>query len=118
MPFGLKNAGTTYQRCMLTVFGDLMGQTIEAYVDDIVVKSKQADHLVANLEQAFERLRGKHIKLNPEKCVFVVLRGMLLGFIISKLGIEANPEKISAILSMGPIQNLKGVQRITGVLPH
>jgi hypothetical protein len=82
---------------MLTVFGDPIRRTIEAYVDDIVVKSKQADHLVADLKQAFERLRAKHIKLNPEKCVFEVPRGMLLGFIVSKRGIEANPEKISAI---------------------
>jgi hypothetical protein len=103
MPFGLKNAGATYQRCMLTIFGDLIRQTVEAYVDDIVVKSKQADHLVADLEQAFERLWAKHIKLNPEKCVFGVLRGMLLGFIVSERGIEANLEKIFAITSMGPI---------------
>ena len=50
MPFGLKNAGATYQRCMLKCFGDLIGRTIEAYVDDIVVKSKRADHLIADLE--------------------------------------------------------------------
>jgi hypothetical protein len=110
MSFRLKNAGATYQRCMLTVFGDLIERTVEAYVDDIVVKSKQADHLVADLEQVFERLRAKHIKLNPEKCAFGVPRGMLLGFIVSERGIEANPEKISTITSMGPIQNLKGVQ--------
>jgi hypothetical protein len=55
---------------MLTIFGDHIGQTIEAYIDDIVVMSKQADHLVADLEQAFERLRAKHIKLNLKKCVF------------------------------------------------
>ena len=50
MPFGLKNAGATYQRCMLNYFGDLIGRTVEAYVDDIIVKSKRADHLVADLE--------------------------------------------------------------------
>jgi hypothetical protein len=116
MPFGLKNVGATYQRCMLTIFGDLIGQTIEAYIDDIVVKSKQVDHLVADLKQAFERLWAKHIKLNPEKCVFRVLRGMLLGVIISERGIEANPKKIPTNTSMGLIQNLKGVQRIMGCL--
>ena len=56
MPFGLKNAGATYQRCMLKCFEDLIGWTVEAYVDDIVVKSKRADHLVADLEQTFAEL--------------------------------------------------------------
>ena len=78
---------------MLKCFGDLIGWTIEAYVDDIVVKTKQADHLVTDLEQTFVKLRANDIKLNPEKCVFGVPRGMLLGFIVSKRGIEANPEK-------------------------
>ena len=105
-----------YQRCMLKCFGDLIRQTVEAYVDNIMVKSKQADHLVANLEQTFAKLWANSIKLNHEKCVFGVPRGMLLGFIISKRGIEANPEKILAITRMVPIQNIKGVQRITGCL--
>ena len=56
IPFGLKNAGATYQCCMLKCFGDLIGRTIEAYVDDIMVKSKQADHLIVDLEQTFAKL--------------------------------------------------------------
>ena len=116
MPFGLKNARATYQRCMLNCFGDLIGQTVEAYIDDIVVKSKRADHLVANLEQTFAKLWANGIKLNPKKCVFGVPRGMQLGFIVSEHGIEANPKKISAITRMGPNQNIKGVQRIAGCL--
>jgi len=112
MLFGLKNAGATYQRCMLQVFGDLIGRTVEAYVDDIVVKSRKASNLVADLDKTFQCLRAKGIKLNPEKCIFGVPRGMLLGFIVSDRGIEANPKKISAIMDMGPIRNLKGVQRI------
>ena len=88
---------------MLKCFGGLIGRTIEAYVDDIMVTSKRADQLIADLEQTFAKLRAKCIKLNPEKCVFGVLRGMLLGFIISKRGIMANPEKISDITRMGPI---------------
>ena len=102
MPFSLKNARATYQHCMLNCFGDLIGR-VEAYVDDIMVKSKRADHLVTDLEQTFAKLWANGIKLNPEKCVFGVPRGMLLGFIISECGIEANPEKISAITRMGPI---------------
>ena len=56
MPFGLKNAGATYQRCMLKCFRDLIGKTVEAYVDDIVVRSKWVDHLIADLEQTFANL--------------------------------------------------------------
>ena len=81
-------------------------------MDDIVVKSRKASDLVGDLEIAFKCLREKGIKLNPEKCVFGVPRGMLLGFIVSKRGIEANPEKVSAVTNMGPIQDLKGVQRV------
>jgi hypothetical protein len=82
-------------------------------MDDIVVKSKHTDEIVADLKLAFERLKENGIKLNPEKCVFGVPRGMLLGFIVSECGIKANPKKIAAITKMGPIQNLKGVQRVT-----
>ena len=85
-------------------------------MDDIVVKSKWVDQVIANLEQTFVKLRANGIKLNPEKCVFGVPRGMLLGFIVFEHGIEANPEKISAITRMGPIQNIKGVQRVTECL--
>ena len=116
MPFGLKNAGATYQCCMLRCFEDLIGWTIEAYVDNIVVKSKWIDHLIADLGQTFVKLQANGIKLNPEKCVFVVLRCMLLGFIIFERGIEANSEKISTIIRMGLILNIKGVQRIIGCL--
>ena len=95
---------------MLKCFGDLIGQTIEAYIDNIMVKSKWADQLVVDLEKTFVKLQANDIKLNPEKCGFGVLSGLLLGFIISEHGIEANPEKISTIMRMGPIQSLKGVQ--------
>jgi hypothetical protein len=93
---------------MLKCFRKFIERTVEAYVDDIVVKSKHTNQLVADLRLAFEKLRENNIKLNPEKCVFGVPRGMLLGFIISKRGIEANPEKIAAITKMVPIQNLMG----------
>jgi hypothetical protein len=103
MPFGLRNASDTYQRCMQHVFGDHIGRTVEAYVDDIVVKTKKVDDLVGDLRIA--------------KCVFGVPRGMLLGYIISQRGIEANHEKVAALERMGPIQDLKGVQKVLGCLP-
>jgi hypothetical protein len=101
---------------MQHVFGEHIGPTIEAYVNDIVVKTKRADNLINDLDVAFKCLWAKNIKLNPEKCVFSVPRGMLLGFIVSERGIEANPEKITVITKMGPIRDLKGVQRVTGCL--
>jgi len=116
MPFGLRNAGATYQRCMLHVFRDHIGHTVKAYVDDMIVKSRKADDLVADLRITFDCLRAKGVKLNPEKCVFGVPRGMLLGFIISQWGIEPNPEKVSAITRMGLIRDLKGVQKVMGCL--
>jgi hypothetical protein len=109
MLFGLRNAGATYQRCMQHVFREHIGPTVKAYVDDIVVKSKRANNLVADLDTTFKCLKAKNIKLNPEKCVFGIPRGMLLGFIIFERGIEANPEKIAVVTKMGPIRDLKGV---------
>jgi hypothetical protein len=94
---------------MLRVFGDLIGRTIEVYIDDIVVKYREANNLATDLDATFHCLKEKNIKLNPEKCVFGIPRGMLLGFIVSERGIETNPEKILAITNMAPIQNLKGV---------
>jgi hypothetical protein len=116
MPFGLKNTGATFQQCMRRVFGELIGNIIEAYVEDIAVKSKKTGDLVPDLTEVFAKLRQHEVKLNPEKCVFEVPRGMLLDFVMSECGIEANPEKISAIMDMGLIKNLKGVQRVTGCL--
>jgi hypothetical protein len=116
MPFGLRNAGATYQRCMNHVFGEHIDRMVEAYVDDIVVKTRKASDLLSDLETTFKCLKAKGVKLNPKKCVFGVPRGMLLGFIVSERGIEANPEKIAAITNMGPIKDLKGVQRVMGCL--
>jgi ribonuclease HI len=113
MPFGLRNAGATYQRCMNHVFGEHIGRTVEAYVDDIVVKTRKASDLLADLDTTFKCLKAKGVKLNPEKCVFGVPRGML---IVSERGIKANPEKIATITNMGPIRDLKGVQRVMGCL--
>jgi hypothetical protein len=101
---------------MRHIFGELTGHIIEAYVDDIIVKSKNTGDLVPDLTEVFAKLRRHEVKLNPEKCVFGVPRGMLLGFVISERGIEANPDKISAIMEMEPIKNLKGVQHVMGCL--
>jgi hypothetical protein len=99
---------------MQYVFGEHIRPTVEAYVDDIVVKTKRVSNLVDDLDVAFKCLKAKNIKLNPEKCVLGVPWGMLLEFIVSERGIEANLEKIAAITKMSPIRDLKGIQRVTG----
>jgi len=101
---------------MLHAFSEHKGSTVKAYVDDIVVKSKRRSDLIQDLEITFSCLRVNRIKLNPEKCVFSVPRGMLLEYIVSQRGIEANPEKVSAVVRMGPIRDVKGVQKVTGCL--
>jgi hypothetical protein len=102
--------------CMRRVFGELIGRIIKAYIDDIIVKSKKMGDLVPDLTEVSAKLRQHGVKLNLEKCVFGEPRGILLGFVVLQRGIEASPEKISAIMNMGPITNLKGVLRVTGHL--
>jgi hypothetical protein len=116
MSFGLKNAGATYQGAIQACFKRQLNKNVEAYVDDVVVKTRNSDTLIANLEETFASLREYRWKLNPNKCVFGVPSGKLLGFIISHRGIEANPEKISAITSMKAPTCIKDVQKLTGCM--
>uniref|UniRef100_A0A2N9GJ57 RNA-directed DNA polymerase n=1 Tax=Fagus sylvatica TaxID=28930 RepID=A0A2N9GJ57_FAGSY len=114
MPFGLKNAGATYQRLVNKMFHDQIGRNVEVYVDDMLVKSKKdEDHLI-DLKETFQTLRRYNMKLNPAKCVFGVSSGKFLGFMVSQRGIEANPDKIKAILDMSPPKTIKEVQSLTG----
>jgi hypothetical protein len=116
MSFGLKNAGATYQRAIQACFKRQLNENVEAYVDDVVVKTRNSDTLIANLEETFASLREYRWKLNPNKCVFGVPSRKLLGFIISHRGIEANPEKISAITKMKAPCCIKDVQKLTGCM--
>ena len=102
MPFGLKNARATYQRLVNTIFKQQIGRSMEIYVEDMLVKSPSLQQHIHNLSETFSILRKYRMKLNPLKCVFCVSAGKFLGFMISSRGIEANPEKISAILQMRP----------------
>jgi hypothetical protein len=79
------------------LFEDHIGRTVEAYVDNIVVMTRKADDLVNDLRTACDCLRANGVKLNPEKCIFGVPHGMLLGYIISQWAIEPNPEKVVAL---------------------
>jgi hypothetical protein len=101
MTFGLKNMGATYQQCMQSCFDGQIGLNLEVYVNDIIVKTRQSGSLIANLEETFANLRHSSITLNPEKCPFGVPQGKLLGYIITKCSIEANPDKILAINEIG-----------------
>jgi hypothetical protein len=109
MPYGLKNALPTFVRAMSKTFGDLIRDKVEVYVDDIVVKTKRGSTLVEDLALVFDRLRATRTKLNPDKCVFGVSAGKLLGFLVLYRGIEANPEKIKAIEGMRPPTRIKDV---------
>ena len=114
MPFGLRNAGATFQRLMHIALGWQLGRNTEAYVDDIVVKSREAKTLIQDLEETFTSLREVDLRLNPEKCVFCVPSGKLLGFLVSHRGIEANLEKVKAIEDMIPPQTLREMQKLAG----
>ena len=103
MPFGLKNAGTTYQKAMVTLFHDMMHKEIEVYVDDMIAKSQGKDDHVINLKKLFERLRKFQLKLNPTKCTFGTTSGKLLGFMVSKKGIEIDPDKVRVIQDLPPL---------------
>ena len=114
MPFGLKNVGATYQRLVNKMFQEHIGASMEVYIDDMLVKSVKAELHVAHLAESFQVLKNYNIKLNPTKCAFGVLVRKFLGLIVNRRGIEANPNKIKAMLDMQPPSNTKEVQRLTG----
>jgi hypothetical protein len=116
MSFGLKNAGATYQRAIQACFKRNLNKNVEAYMYDVVVKTRNSSTLNTDLDETFASLREYRWKLNPNMCVFGVPSGKLLGFIISHRGIEANPEKISAITSMKALTCIKDVQKLTGCM--
>ena len=97
MPFGLKYADATYQRCIQLILRPQLGRNIEPYVDDVVVKSQIETDLVTIIQETFDNLWKYCMKLNLEKCTFGVPSGKQLRFLISHRGIEANPNKIRAI---------------------
>jgi ribonuclease HI len=118
MPFGLKNAGATYQRAMVTLFHDMMHKEIEVYVDDMIAKSKDEGNHIPALKKLFERLRKYQLKLNPAKCTFGVKSGKLLGFVVSNNGIEVDPDKVKAIQAMSAPKTEKEVRSFLGRLNY
>jgi hypothetical protein len=116
MSFGLKNAGATYQRAIQMCFADQLHRNVEAYVDNVVIKTRESSDLIVDLEETFSGLRRFRWKLNPTKCVLGVPSRKLLGFIVSNRGIKANPVKITAITNMEAPATIKDVQKLTGCM--
>src|SRR5215216_23535 len=116
MPFGLKSAGSTFARAVQIGFEPQLHRNIEAYMDDIVVKTKDKSTLIQDMEEIFANLRKINLKLNLEKCVFGVPSGKLLGFFVSHREIEANPDKIKAIEQIHAPRTVKDVRLLTGCI--
>ena len=114
MPFGLKNAEATYQRLVNRMFSHQIGKNVEVYVDDMLVKIKDEVNHLDDLKETFNTLRKYNMKLNPTKCVFAITLGKLLGFMVSQMGIEANPDKVKAIIEIKSPKTVKEVQSLTG----
>jgi hypothetical protein len=114
MPFSLKNAGATYQRMMQNCLESQIGRNIQVYIDDVVITMRNEESLISKLKEIFDNLDRYKLKLNPTKCSFGVSVGQLLGFLVSARGIETNPEKIQAILTMGKPAKLHKVQQLAG----
>jgi hypothetical protein len=85
MPFGLKNAGATYQRMMQNCLGSQIGRNIQVYIDDIVITTRKEESLISDLQETFDNLNRYKLKLNPTKCSFGVSAGQLLGFLVTRV---------------------------------
>ena len=116
MPFGLKNAGATYQRLVTKMFRPRLGKTMEVYIDDMLIKSKECPDHANHLQPVFDLLRTYGMKLNLAKCAFGVSTGLILGFMMTQRGIEANPSQLKAILESPAPSSRKEVQQLTGRL--
>ncbi|KAJ4757223.1 Pol-polyprotein [Rhynchospora pubera] len=114
MPFGLKNAGAEYQRMVNKLFQGEIGKIMEAYVDDMVIKSCSGEEHVQHLERVFAKMKEVGMRLNPKKSFFCLGSGKFLGFIVSERGIEVHPSKCQAIANMEPQKTVKEVQELTG----
>ena len=111
MPFGLRNVGAMYQRLVTILFRDQLGKSMEAYIDDMVIKSREPD-----LRQTFNILRKYQLKLNASKCAFGVSSGKFLGHLVTRREIEVDPDQITALQSLQSPRTTKEVQKLTGMV--
>ena len=100
MPEGLRNVGPTFSRIADGVFDKQKGKNLIAYVDDIVVKSDKRETHIQDRQETFENLKKAGLRLNPDKCIFGIKKGKLLGFLVLARGIEANLKKIATIVNI------------------
>nr|GEZ20759.1 reverse transcriptase domain-containing protein [Tanacetum cinerariifolium] len=116
MPFGLKNAGATYQRLVDSAFQSQIGRNFKAYVDDIVIKSRDEKMLLADIAKTFDNLKKFNMKLNPKKCSFGVEEGKFLDYVVMSEGVRANPKKTKALADLQHPRTLKEMQSLNGKL--
>ncbi|GKC39727.1 reverse transcriptase domain-containing protein [Tanacetum coccineum] len=116
MPFGLWNAGATYQRLVDKAFHKQIDRNLKVYVDDLVIKSRTEDEIVKDMEETFQTLREINMKLNPKNCTFRIEEGMFLGYKVSTKGLKVCPDKVDAVLSLSSPKCLKDVQKLNGKL--
>jgi hypothetical protein len=114
MTFGLKNVGATYQRAMNYIFHELIGKTVEIYIDDVVIKSLDHESHLADVRKTLECTRKHGLKMNPNKCAFGVSAGEFLGFLVHERGIEVGKKSMKAIDEVVPPTNLKELQSLLG----
>jgi len=118
IPFGLKYTGTTYQRAINAIFHEHICKTVECYIDDIAMKSRdKGDHL-ANLKIVFDIIRAHQLKMNPTKSFVGVASGKFLGFVVASKGIHLDSEKICAVQELHPLRNLKELKGLQGRLAY
>ena len=110
MPFGMCNAPATFQRCMLSIFSDMVERIIEVYMDDITVYGGSFEECLINLETVLHRCIEKNLVLNLENCHFMVNQGIVLGNIISEKGIKVDKAKIDLISKLPSPTNVKTVR--------
>nr|GEV17989.1 hypothetical protein [Tanacetum cinerariifolium] len=113
MPFVLKNAGATYQRVVDSALQTHLGRNLEAYVDDMVIKSKTERDMVMDIAETFHNLQKINLKLNPKKCSFGVIEGKFLGYMFTSEGIRANPKKTKAVFDMQSPKTLRETQSLS-----
>ena len=117
MPFGLKNAGATYQYTIMAIFHDMMHRELEDYVDDIVVKSKRREEH-AQILRVFERCRAFKLRMNPLKCAFSGTSRKFLGFLVHSRGIDVDPVKVMAIATMKPPATVNELKSFLGKVSY
>jgi hypothetical protein len=114
MPFKLKSIGATYQRGIQRCLHSQLGRNAKAYIDDMVIKTREDEGLISDLVETFDNLRKFKMKLNPDKCTFGVPSGKLLRYMVSHHVIDPNSEKLSTITKMKPPKIFHDVQNLMG----